>query len=291
MPLVETGYVNLVPNPTAFDLHLHDQMHRMARRRTATMDISIDAEPRMKRLLEQDMQRSLMSMPVEGLRGQLRKSSAALDEAGVEQAVRGIRRLQELDPLAAVQDGLLDGRGGQLNLSRMGPNFEMALYIAQATGASIVTDSPLRWHEMQLAVARQGGRVPMGLPAFAKALATPPVGFVNGLEDFFAAAATGAFEGYGPLMHDAFHYLAARESRDVKPNWEAGLAARISRLHRDSQKRLKRVVPSFSSGRIHGLFPAGGIQDNTVNRLLLMSSSEHHLHNVPMALFIEPVGQ
>lgn len=35
------------------------------------------------------------------------------------------------------------------------------------------------------------------------------------------------------------------------------------------------------------LFPPGGIQDNNVNRLLLMSSSERHLPNVPMAFLIE----
>jgi hypothetical protein len=37
-----------------------------------------------------------------------------------------------------------------------------------------------------------------------------------------------------------------------------------------------------------GVLPPGGIQDNTVNRLLLMSSSEWHICGVPMAFFIEP---
>lgn len=291
IPLVETGYVNLIPDPTAFDRHLHEQMLHMARRRSAGMDISLQDEPRMKRLLELDMRRSLMSMPPEGLGEQLRRSSPDLDDEGVEEVIQGIRQLQESDPLAAVQDGLLgDGRGGQLSLSRMAPNFEMALYIAQATGASIVTDSPHRWCEMQMAVARGGGQ-PMEIPGFAKALAASPVGFVNDLEDFFTLAATGAFDGYGPLMRDAFNYLAELRCRGAKPNWEAGLASRMARLHRDSQKHLRRSVRSFTHGRIHGLFPLGGIQDNTVNRLLLMSSSEHHLHNVPMAFFIEPVAE
>jgi hypothetical protein len=35
------------------------------------------------------------------------------------------------------------------------------------------------------------------------------------------------------------------------------------------------------------MFPKGGIQDNAINRLLLMSSSEQHLLNVPMAFFIK----
>ena len=292
IPLVETGYVNLIPDPTAFDLHLHEKMLHMARRRSATMNISVDDEPRMKRLLELDMRRNLMSMPPEGHRAQLRRSSPELDEVGIEEALRGIRRLQELDPLAAVQDGLLgDGRGGQLSLSRMAPNFEMALYIAQATGASIVTDSPHRWREMKLAVTRQDGCQTSAIPAFAKALAASPVGFVNEIDDFFAVAATGAFDGYSSLMRDAFKYLAELENRGAKPNWEAGLAARMARLHRDSQARLRKTGRSFTSGRMRGLFPMGGIRDNTVNRLLLMSSSEHHLHSVPMALFIEPAAQ
>jgi hypothetical protein len=42
------------------------------------------------------------------------------------------------------------------------------------------------------------------------------------------------------------------------------------------------------TAQILSRFPKGGIQDNTVNRLLLMSSSEHHLPNVPMAFFIKP---
>jgi hypothetical protein len=34
-------------------------------------------------------------------------------------------------------------------------------------------------------------------------------------------------------------------------------------------------------------FPLGGVQDNTVNRLLLMSNAERHLPSVPMAFFIK----
>lgn len=40
------------------------------------------------------------------------------------------------------------------------------------------------------------------------------------------------------------------------------------------------------SAKIQAALPAQGIQDHTINRLLLMSSSEHHLSSVPMAFFI-----
>jgi len=49
------------------------------------------------------------------------------------------------------------------------------------------------------------------------------------------------------------------------------------------------VVPRIlaEEARVSCVFPGGGIQDNTVNRLLLMSSSEKHLPNVPMAFHIK----
>lgn len=225
------------------------------------------------------------------MRAQVRRMSPELGDAEVDGVVAYMRQVRDNDPLAAVQDGLLDSKGGQLNMAQMGPNFEMSLYIAQATGASIVTDSPHRWREIKMAVARQGGGRPMRVPSFAQALSSTPVGFVNELEDFFTVVGKGAFEGYPSLMRDVFRYLAKIDHRGPKPNWEAGLASRVTRLHRDSQTRLRNTIKTFSLGRVHGMFPAGGIQDNTVNRLLLMSSSENHLPGVPMAFFIERAGE
>ena len=53
---------------------------------------------------------------------------------------------------------------------------------------------------------------------------------------------------------------------------------------------LKPVQYESLSGRIQTALPAQGIQDHTINRLLLMSSSEHHLSRVPMAFFIRSAG-
>ena len=45
--------------------------------------------------------------------------------------------------------------GGQMNMFKLVPNFEMTMYLAQATGACIVTDSPFRWKEVQGAIRRR----------------------------------------------------------------------------------------------------------------------------------------
>jgi len=68
---------------------------------------------------------------------------------------------------------------------------------------------------------------------------------------------------------------------------EAHLNARFVKVHAPAQAAIMKARISATPSRISCLFPPGGIQDNTVNRLLLMSSSERHLPSVPMAFFIE----
>ncbi|HEY6983602.1 hypothetical protein, partial [Reyranella sp.] len=70
-------------------------------------------------------------------------------------------------------------------------------------------------------------------------------------------------------------------------NVEANLNARFARAHSPAQAMIKKARMVARECRISCAFPAGGIQDNTVNRLLLMSSSERHLPSVPMAFLIE----
>jgi hypothetical protein len=58
-------------------------------------------------------------------------------------------------------------------------------------------------------------------------------------------------------------------------------------VHEAGQKALRRRGEPGNEGRISCVFAPTGIQDNTINRLLLMSSSEHHLPMAPMAFYIQ----
>ena len=86
-------------------------------------------------------------------------------------------------------------------------------------------------------------------------------------------------------MRKVFKYLSALSARGPKPNVEANLNAEFKRVQASTVPAAKKSGAQLSEARVSCLWPAGGIQDNTVNRLLLMSSSEHHLASVPMALF------
>jgi hypothetical protein len=292
MPLVDLGLVNLIPDPCDFDFHLRGQMMSIARARSAAVQYDPKKDPRLQKQMEEDNRRSIMLMPPDAMRRQLRKLMPDLNEEEVEAAMRAGMQMREGDPLAVLQEGSLEGEdGGQINMFKLVPNFEMTMYLAKATGAYIVTDSPFRWMEVQGAIRRRFKAATPGLATLVNDIERSKFAFPQNATDVVAAALNKTGAGYPDLLRDLFKYLSSLEARGAKPNREAQFVGRFARAHAAAQGDFKKSGVPVKEGRISCVFPPGGIQDNTVNRLLLMSSSERHLSNVPMAFFIEPADE
>jgi hypothetical protein len=293
MPLVDLGLVNLIPDPCDFDFHLREQMMRMAQARSTGLRLDPKNEPRLQKQMEEDNRRSIMLMPPDAMRRQLGKLLPHLDEEQVELAMQYSERKRELDPLAVLQEGSLEGGkgGGQMNMFKLVPNFEMMMYLAQATGACIVTDSPFRWSEVQRAIRKRYKAATPGLATLVADIERSKFAFPQNVTDVVAAAMNKTGAGYPDLLRDLFKYLSNLEERGAKPNREAQFVGRFAKAHAAAQDDFKKSGMPIKEGRISCAFPPGGIQDNTVNRLLLMSSSERHLSGVPMAFFIEPADE
>lgn len=289
MPLIERGLVNLIPDPCDFNAHLRDQMLHMASARSSGIKLDLSKEPRLRVLMEEDRTRHMMLMPRDAMRARLLKTVPGMDEVKVEETLRGLDRFKERDPLAVLQEGSLEGgkKGGQFTMMKLAPNFEMAMYLAQVTGSSIVTDSHLRWTEIRRAIGRSGGP-PEVLAALADNIESTSFAFPQEAADVAALASEKSLDGYPTLMMRVLKYLSKLD-REPKPNLEEHLAARFARTHSPAQAALKKAGISANEGRVSCAFPRGGIQDNSINRLLLMSSSEMHLSNVPMAFFIQGI--
>lgn len=287
MPLVDAGLINLIPDPCNFDHHLRDQMFEMAKARASGIARDPREAARMEELLKQDFLRTQMSLPPDALRYQISRTSPDLDEAGLEEVLQGIGRLKEHDPLADLKDGTLPAgeKGGRMHLIQLAPNFEMAMYLAQATGSCIVTDSVSRWNEIVNA-CRQRESV-AGLDVLAQKIRGSSFAFPQDVDDIAALALDKSFAVYPALMRDLFKYLSKLSDRGPKPNFEAHVTARFGRTHVSAQTAIKKAQIGVNDAQVSCVFPLGGIQDNTVNRLLLMSSSDKHLQSVPMAFFIE----
>lgn len=291
MPLVDRGLVTLFPDSCNFDFHLRDQMFEMAKVRSQWMKVDPKAETGLAELMKDDHRRSLLLLPREALRRHVLRDSPHLDENAVEVILNGFDMLRERDPLAVLQDGSLDGgkSGGQLTPYKMAPNFEITLYLAQATGSCIVTDSVFRWREL----ARTAGRGMQGVPPLNQlrvGMEQADFVFLYDVQEITALAGRRVLGGYPDIMRKVFKYLSAFPTRGAKPNCEASLNAEFKRVHASTVQAAKKSAAHLQGARVSCLWPAGGIQDNTVNRLLLMSSSEHHLVSAPMALFVKTDG-
>ncbi|MGH6958447.1 MAG: hypothetical protein ACREEW_17415 [Caulobacteraceae bacterium] len=292
MPLVEIGLVNLVPDPCNFNDHLREQMMLMARERNEGRTIKPPPNDRGRRVLEADGRRSIMMLASDD--ALMRVAREAADELGepqpsLEDIRAGWEEMKRRDRLAVLQpEPLTAGEaGGQMTMTRLAPNFEMAMYLAQATGAVIVTDSAQRWRELVEALVRRGTRPNFGLPEAATAISQTRFSFPQDPRDISELALEGALNAYPALFCDITTYLRRLPSRGRRPNFESHLLARLGRAP-SAQTRIAKLSMQTRMGRISALLPEAGIRDNTVNRLLLMSSSEHHWDSVPAAYFIEP---
>lgn len=289
MPLVDLGVVNLVPDPCDFDPHLRSQMMRMAQERAGDIALDPRKEPRLRRQAIDDLRRDYLMFPPEGVLAEYREDNLGLDLPDIDELLKGRDALREADPLVGLREDIYGGeKGGQMRLMKLAPNFEIAMYLAQATGASIVTDSPYRWEELKSALRPRFGPLVGSLDVLAARIESADFIFPCDPNDVAKLGYYGHFSGYSSLFGEVFRYVGRIGERGRKPNWEANAAARFERVHQPVQTRLGRLELEQGVGRIACAFPARGIQDNTINRLLLMSSSEHHLQNVPMAFFMGP---
>jgi hypothetical protein len=288
MPLVEQGLVTLFPDPCTFDFHLRDQMFAMAALRAQGIKVDPKEEARLTELWEEDVRRCMLLLPRDALRQEVVQQSPELDESAINAVLDASVTFRERDPLAVLQDGSLEcgNGGGQVAPFKMAPNFEITMYLAQATGSCIVTDSAIRWRELTSA-ARRGVQDATPLAALRAGMEHAEFALPYDVPEIGALAKNGLFRGYPKVIGRVFKYLSTLSTRGVKPNVEASLNAEFKRVHSSTWASIKKARVHFSEARVSCLWPGDGIQDNTVNRLLLMSSSERHLASAPMALFFK----
>ncbi len=288
-PLVLLGLVNLVPDPCDFDPYLRDQMMFMARERTAGLRVNLDMDQRIQKATEDDARRGIQCMPDEVLRVTALRSDPGLGADDLDALMAFLERQRIADPLASLQAErvAVGEEGGLFTELKLSPNFEMALYLAQATGAALVTDSMFRWAELRRAVGPLADLSRAGARSFAIAVEQGQLPFVSDGREAGLLSNDPGFRDFPALIGDAFNYLRRRQARGPRGNFETQLAARFTRAQAAAGVSARKRQMEPTSGRLNVLCPIGGIVDNTVNRLLLTSSAEHALQAVPLAFYIE----
>lgn len=288
MPLIDAGIVNLFPDPCHFDPHLRREMMQMAKERYEGR-APLEADVRTRWLQRDDFQRSIWSLPEEAQRPMIQKAMPELGTDDIDELISAVRSQRELDPLAPLQADVIAAGpdGGLLMCHHLVPNLEMSLYLAQATGSVIVTDSPHRWQELVETAWYERGRPPHVLSELKTAIEDAEHLYLGDQAALCQVHESKASEAYRSFMRSVARYLDKTVKAAPKPNWESQIPGRFSTAHAALQGELQRTVAPALPAKVQCIMPSGGIRDNTINRLLLMSSVDHYSERVPMAFFIE----
>ena len=167
----------------------------------------------------------------------------------------------------------------------MAPNYEMALFIAQVTGSTVLTDSQTRWDEIQYAAKRGDQQWYEDLCASVRSFDYPLCMDVEETIRLRVESHSGSFR---TAFRDIF--------TSVKSNHDPFDAQEVERLSAALAGGLSTIIAQLRSsddlvlnGRIRLQAPSNGFVDNNVQRLLLKSGSSHHLDAVSLAVFLELV--
>jgi hypothetical protein len=279
-PFVREGFVNLFPDPCNFDYHLHRQMLDMANQRRGFAEISQKDQELSFRLHKENFLHTITMLPDGMKERHIRSAFPGISGDELQQATQYLRDFAEEDPLALLQEVHL-GDGGQFLISKMAPNYEMGLFIAQTTGAVIVTDSETRWGELIKSQFREYGLTSYPWHNLSSVFTEVPLYLEP--DDIFDNRSNSHYSAVRRTLNEI--NLMVREcsvDADRVAKLERQLTVSLGEIAEESKKKQTHTA------KMKMLMPKGGFRDNNVQRLLLKSNCEHYLPCVAMAMYVEP---
>lgn len=279
-PLIQAGKVLLFPDPGDMAPGFQCAMRTMAEERTAQWRLQKPHMIEFEWLQREDDERSLSELPDDVLRSMAKRATPDADERALDLFVKGMRKQQQQDPLALLQALPVGEKGAQFAVMRC-VNLELALFVAQLTGAAIVTDIKALWEHLHLhtraatlstAIDRsaQQGRVLFRANAH-------PIDALTVSDTSQAASARAA-------LREVYAAAAGHE-----------LGSRAEELIDQLQERLRQVpalagADATSPEAIDDIsfdlsIPEKGFESPTVQRLVVGFGREDAPTSVPLALF------
>lgn len=156
IPFVQAGIVHVIPDL----LELNDTFRQMAwssaKARVGKIELLPDDLVVAREFGKDDLRRAIGRLPDEALKRQIRISSPNIAEDELEKTVAYVRAEHARDPLALIQPTSAGKDNGQLQQLR-GINFELAMFLAQLTGAALYTDQRSTANDLRAASTSSSG--------------------------------------------------------------------------------------------------------------------------------------
>lgn len=260
-PYIGLGFINLIPDPSEFDMALKSAMFDMARERGSVEKVFCEQEQYQHFLMAiEDLLNTTAMLPRE-VRVQVLVKEFGLSEMDADHFISEMERNAEACPLVLLQKTDA-GKRDLLLQFRTAPNYEMALLIAQITGSVIVTDSRLKWQEFMSAQHRELGVASYPWDKVLKKIKSLPID-KNFLNNFNKSQ--GCFDTVRNILRDVDGMVLGNNHNIERLNFiECEVLNFIEQLNQVAEPLLTKSL-SISS-------PNGGFYDANVQRLLIRSS-------------------
>ncbi|MGH8244335.1 MAG: hypothetical protein ACRETY_13425, partial [Steroidobacteraceae bacterium] len=230
----------------------------------------------MRWLAEEDTKRSMKRMPDDYWLAKLRQSNPGISDEEAAQVVDFMRRQQALDPFALLQPPE-EGRTGQLLMMRA-VNLEIALLIAQITGAVIVTDVSAMWRQLHAhtRAAAAGGDASSDLAPLHFTASLHPELAVEVSELTEAAAVQSAVGDLKSTIDRRSDREEIVRALDALQTRLGALSVPTEAIDADLPRAQLSLTPSI---------PESGFESPTAQRLVVSFGSEDTPAYVGLALF------
>ncbi|PCJ41095.1 MAG: hypothetical protein COA71_08590 [SAR86 cluster bacterium] len=289
-PYIATGYINFIPDPLFFDEHLRSEMMNMAKERTKGMKIEDKDKVIMEWLHNDDFKRAHNMLPRSSQRALYKEAMPELSDVKIEELLTYTENEKKRDPLTLLQDDIFSPEDGrQLIIMSLSPNFEMSLYIAQLTGAFIITDNQIRWKELMGAQHTEYGMVTYDWSELTTCIGQFNYILNNHSDVVFQQRQAGKLGEIRKVFRDIYSVIQSQTSSEIIDAAKERLIQQLSKAYEKSTAELKVGDNDDYFGTFTCVIPKGGIADNNIQRLLLSSGSENYLNNVPMIIFMEHI--
>ena len=147
-PWIETGIVQLIPDPGDIDRSLRWETTDLARARLANISPDQADLDYAHEVGRKELTRFLFAMDEQTILRQVERSGQTLGESGKRQLIEYARQQIREDPLAWERPTGDNFDSGQMSMVRGGTNLETALLISDITGSFPYTNMRSRWREL-----------------------------------------------------------------------------------------------------------------------------------------------
>lgn len=301
-PWIESGIVNLIPNPTDFDSDLRRSVWSMAEKRWGGLELPpetlAEIEPRGKESLAKTMYR----LPKDKLEISIRKALPDLDNKSVAAQINYIQKLRRENPLLLDQD-LPDG--GELQIMRYGANLELGLYLGQLTGSYLYTDRTDQWKEI-LSAKQNDSEAELWSP-LTNSFQSLEFSFLNKIDPSFALKLKeeGRLETFRNFLRKIWAGIGGNQSYDQSNKLAQEFGDELRDQYGKTQEEWDQIdkdiikwlagstgvvtiTDAVAKGGMNWQIPTLGFCINGVLSLLKARTDRKNLtKNVPLAVFLD----